>query len=440
MIFIIRIVTKWLSILVITLLPCNASYYYADSSYGASSSSNMSLSTFEPDSMHDFITSKDDMPEDSEVPDNWYKLDKNSKELKKVKNYQNNILRIIIEEIADQFADQSDDRNETLQKILEYLNNFIDTHYIPRDYHKTISAIYRYVTDLQNIPKFNAAAIIYKELSDQAKQAFKDGRRVQTSGLDRDPNNNQQDGSVSYKADPLLLEVLFLTMVVDAQKTVKKRQELLDIIDKKMQKIENVFGNDSAYGIVGNFDSIRSALLEFAQAESPIPALFNHILGMIKNTKERKELEKQYADNLKADDIPDITTDDLRILSSSGKTKTRENLWQKIVKSQQNQADDDTDNYDEDGNLIHKKKKKKKGAKGFLENIEQKVISNAEATGESFIEGNADQSVQGLLGKVSQSLKGILPHGTKLPGLTDGSGIASASDNIGGFNLGSMFG
>lgn len=431
-------IMKWLAILAVTLMPCNASYYYADSSYGASSSSNMSLSTFEADSMHDFLTSKDEMPEDSEIPDNWYKLDKNGKELKKVKNYQNNILRIMLDEIAEQFADSSGDRNEVLQQLLEYVNNFIDTHYIPRDYHKTIAAIYRYVTELQNIPKFNAAAIIYKELSDQAKQAFKDGRRVQTSSLDRDPNNTQQDGSVSYKADSTLLEVLFLTMVVDAQKTVKKRQELLDTIDKKIQKIETAFSNDSTYGIVGSFDSIRSTLLGFAQSESPLPALFAHMLGMIKNTKERKELEKKYADNLKADDIPDISADDLKILSSPGKTKTRENLWQK--NRGQNQTNSDTEYYDEDGNPIPKKKKKKKGAKGFLANIEESIIDKAESNGESFIEGNADQSVQGLLGKVSESLKGILPHGTKVPGLTDGGDITSAAGNIGGFNLGTMFG
>jgi hypothetical protein len=446
---------KLFLVIIAALVPCNASYYSTDySSYGSSSSSSMSLNTFEPEGIHDFLQSADELPEDNDVPANWYKLDANGKELKKVKNYQNNILRIILDEIADQFADASDDRGETLQKLLEYLNNFIDTHYIPRDYRNALKTIYKYVTDLQNTPKFNAAALVYKELSDQAKQAFKDGRRVQTNGLDNNPNNNQQDSSVSYKADPVLLELLFLQMVIDVQKTVKKRQELLDSIDKKMQKIESVFSNDNNYAIVGSFESIRSALVAFAQEESPMPAFFAHVLTLIKNTKERKELEKKYAETLKADEIPDISADDLQALTTASKTKTRENLWQKIVVKQQNKSDDsdgsdDTDEeYDSDGNPIQKKKKKraKKQRKGFLANIEEDIIEKAEDTVKSSAEGDANQTVQGLLGKMSSSLKGILPKGTDLSSsLSGGSDVSAATDSIssnfgGSFNLGNMFG
>ena len=270
---------NFLIVLLLFLAPCEASNYYNNSTYETSSyntssaNSNMSIDTFEPDTIHDFLQSPDDMPEDSEIPKNWYKLDKTGKQLKKGKNYQNNILRIMLDEIAEQFSDNNGDRSEILQQLLEYINNFIDTHYIPKNYHHAISAIYRYISELQNEPIFNAPALIYKELSDQAKQAFKNGRRAQTNSIENN-FHNQQASDTNYKADPILLEILFLQTVIDMKKTVKKRQSLLDNIDKKMQQIESIFSDDNSQIFVSNFDSIRSSIISFVQNESPIPTLF----------------------------------------------------------------------------------------------------------------------------------------------------------------------
>lgn len=377
----------------------------------------MSIDTFEPDAMHDFLQSPDDMPEDGEVPKNWYKLDAKGAQIKKIKNYQNNILRIMLDEIAEQFSDISGDRNEILQQLLEYLNNFIDSHYIPKDYHRAISAIYRYISALQNEPSFNAPALIYKELSDEAKQAFKNGRRAQINSLENN-FHSQQDSNISYQANPILLEILFLQTVIDAKKTVKKRQTLLDSIDKKMQKIESLFSNDNTQVFVGNFDSIRSSVMSFVQNESPIPALFNHVLNMIKNTKERKELTKQYTDNLQPTIITDISADDLKYLESPGKTQAKENIWKKITTNQSAETDtDDDDN----------QKKNKKKPKGFLANIEQNFIEKAKETAS----GNANQTVEELLSKFSNSIGGILPN-TGIDTSNVSSGITD--------KLGSLFG
>lgn len=409
----------FLIILLLFLAPCKASDYYNNYAYEASSyntpsvSDNMSINTFEPDTMHDFLQSPNDAPEDSETPKNWYKLNKDGKQFKNAKNYQNNILRIILDEIAEQFANNNGDRNEILQQLLEYFNNFIDTHYIPKDYQRSISTIYRYISALQNEPIFNAPALIYKELSNEAKQAFKNGRRAQTNSLE---NNfqNQQNSDISYQADQILIEILFLQTVIDAQKTIKNRQALLDSIDKKMQKIESFFRDDNSQVFVGNFDSIRSSIMSFVQNESPIPALFSHVLNMINNTKERKELTKKYADNLEPTIIEDISADDLKYLKYPRSNKEKENIWKKITKNQNYESDD------EEGN----KKKNKKKSKSVLAKIEQNFIEKAEEQ----VSGNANQTVEGLLGNLSNSIGGLLPGASN----TSTSGIAG--------QLGSLFG
>lgn len=404
---------NFLIVFLLFLVPCKASDYYRSSSYGESSavSNSMSIDTFEADTIHDFLQSQDDTPEDSEIPKNWYKLDEKGNQLKIVKNYQNNIFKIILDEITEQFTDNSGDRNKILQQLLEYLNNFIDTHYIPKDYQHAISSIYHYISELQNEPIFNAPALIYKELSDEAKQAFKNGRRAQTNSL-KNNFHNQQDSDTSFQANPLLLEIFFLQTVIDAKKTIKKRQALLDSIDKTMQKIESIFSDDNSQAFVGNFDSVRSSIMSFAQNESPIPALFNHVLNMIKSTKERKEFTRKYANNLEPEIITDISADDLKYLESPGKTQAKENIWQKITNNQNSETDDD-DN----------KKKNKKKSKGFLANIEQKVMEKANET----VSGNANQTVEELLGKLSNSIGGILPQASD----SSTAGIAS--------KLGSLF-
>ena len=94
------------------------------------------------------------------------------------------------------------------------------------------------------------------------------------------------------QADPLLVELLFMQLVWDAQKRNSTRQELLNTIERNMVKMEQLFGSDPAYTIVGTFSSLRATLLEKAQQESPFPALLRYIIGMV--TEGKKELEEEH--------------------------------------------------------------------------------------------------------------------------------------------------
>lgn len=223
---------------------------------------------------------------EGEIAIDWYKRDKDN-ELVKGKNFQNHILKILTEDLTERFGKTEASRTEMVESILSHLNEFIGERFIPAAYQPSIKKIFGRTQDLQNKPVLQATNIVFKELSEPAKTAFRAGKRAQTSGLEKSPAIKE-----TMRADPLLVELLFMQLVWDAQKRNSTRQELLNSIEKSMAKMEQLFGNDPDYTIVGTFSSLRATLLEKAQQESPLPALIKYIIGLV--TEGKKELEDEY--------------------------------------------------------------------------------------------------------------------------------------------------
>ncbi len=227
---------------------------------------------------------------ESQIEEDWYKRDE-SGEIVKGKNFQNHVLKILMQELIERFAKSEANRAEMVESILLYLNEFIGERFTPAAYHGAIKKIFTYAHELQQKPSMQVANTVFKELSETAQKAFHDdGVRVQTNGLERAPTGRNLD---SMRADPMLVEVLFMQIVWDAQKRNSTRQELLNTIEKNMIKMEQLFGNDPDYTIVGTFSSLRSTLVEEAQKESPLPALIKYIISLITDTEIKKELEEE---------------------------------------------------------------------------------------------------------------------------------------------------
>lgn len=350
------------------------------------SSSSLDLDTFEPEPMHDFLNSPNDTAED--IPDHWYRIGENGKEIKGTKNYQDNIIRIVLSEINDQFSDFQGARAEFLQKIADYLNNFIDNRYIPKDYREIFKKIYKCNADLIKLPVFNAPAFLYATLSDDAKKAFQNGRRIKLSYLNPKPETT--DDQTIYQADPIMVEVLVLQMFIEAQRTSKRRQELLYAVNKKIERIQQIItDNDSA--IVGNLDTIKQNLYEFANNESPLAALFSYALGLLKDKKLKKTLEDSLKDILDESVKYDLPKKDIDSLKSNG--KNFESLWQKTNKS-------DNQKKDSDG----------KKPKNLWGEIKQDVEDTAKKSLGSGVKGETGDVLGGILGSLSQKLKGIVPN------------------------------
>jgi hypothetical protein len=233
---------------------------------------------------------------ESQIPLDWYKLDEDG-EIVKGKNFQNHILKILIKELIERFEKSEISRSEMVENILVYLNEFIGERFIPGAYQAAIKKIFGRAQGLQHAPVLLVTTIAFKEMSKEAQDAFREGKRVQASGLERAPTVKG-----SMHADPLLVELLFMQLVWDAQKRCSTRQELLNTIEKSMVKMEQLFGSDPAYTIVGTFSSLRSTLVEKTQEESPLAVLIKYIISMITDTESKKELEELFNEHFEDKD------------------------------------------------------------------------------------------------------------------------------------------
>lgn len=288
----------------LTIQSCWASYY-SSSSYSQSStpSTGMTLNLPKIDvRIANFISTPKEMERrerengvENPIPLDWYKLGDDG-EIIKGKNFQNHILKILIKELEERFGKSEVSRSEMIEGILTYLNEFIGERFIPGAYQAAIRKIFGRAQELQHKPALLVTNIVFKEMSQEAQDAFRSGKRVQASGLERIPTAKD-----SMQADPLLVELLFMQLVWDAQKRCSTRQELLNIIEKVMIKMEQLFGSDPTYTIVGTFSSLRSTLVERTQEESPLPALIKYIISMV--TEGKKELEEAFNEHFEDTDF-----------------------------------------------------------------------------------------------------------------------------------------
>lgn len=271
------------------------------------SSEQMSLDIEEIDiSMQDFLRSQHEANED--IDPHWYRLDENNEELKE-RNFQNNILRILLEQLVENFHNLEEERIDVIKSILEFMNDFIKERYIPRDYHEVIRKIFSYTEELQNKPVPNIAPFIFSELSQDAQKAFRDnGVRVQTNGFSSTPRGKSKK---TMHADPMLVEILLLQLIADAQKRSGTRQKFLDSIEENMNEIENLFEDDSSDTLAENFEHMRSTLVDEIKKENPLPALARYIISLLRNVKDDKQvLENEYKELLEdnaADEWKEIT-------------------------------------------------------------------------------------------------------------------------------------
>jgi hypothetical protein len=291
----------------------------------------------------------------------------------------------LIEELTERFSKSEANRSESVESILLYLNQFIGERFIPVAYQPAIKKIFNRVHDLQNKPALQVTNIVFKELTEAAQKAFRAGKRVQASGIER-----SQSVRDTMQADPLLVEFLFMQLVWDAQKRNSTRQELLNTIEKNMVKMEQLFGSDPAYTIVGTFSSLRATLLEKAQQESPFPALLKYIIGMV--TEGKKELEEEHEQllaNQDQDDWEEIIKE---------KAEPAVSVWVKKEVAPKKSEEE------EQKELKRKKKKKKKLVeKEQLENIKETAVDSVKNKGIKV----AQDKFSSLIGDVFGSLGSI---------------------------------
>jgi len=333
----------------------------------------------------------------------WYKLDEDNNELRK-KNFQNNVLRILLEQLTEQFQQSEENRLDMVKNILDSLNEFIKERFIPGAYHDAIKKIFNFAKDLQYKPTLDVINIVFDELSADAQKAFRDGVRVQTSGFTRARNNK---GSESMYADPILVEILFMQLVWDAQKRNSTRQKLLDSIEADMKKMEDLFNDDPAYTIVGSFSSLRSSIVQAAEQESPLPALIKYIISLVKNSKsEKKDIEDKYKESLK-----DKSSDQWKTITKT-KAKPAVSIWKKKEEIPQENEE------------VKAKKEKKKKKKALVEKLEGDAINSVKTKGLST--DTFKDIMSDVMGNVSK--------------LGGGAGLENVS-KLGGENLlGGLFG
>jgi hypothetical protein len=376
----------------------SSSGHYSQSSYSSNnyannnSSTGMSLNLPRIDiRIEKFISTPREMERrekengtEEEIEIEWYKRDKDG-ELVKGKNFQNHVLKILIEELTERFSKSETNRSESVESILLYLNQFIGERFIPVAYQPAIKKIFNRAQDLQNKPALQVTNIVFKELTEAAQKAFRAGKRVQASGIER-----SQSVRDTMQADPLLVELLFMQLVWDAQKRNSTRQELLNTIEKNMVKMEQLFGSDPAYTIVGTFSSLRATLLEKAQQESPFPALLKYIIGMM--TEGKKELEEEHEQllaNQDQDDWEEIIKE---------KAEPAVSVWVKKEVAPKKSEEE------EQKELKRKKKKKKKLVeKEQLENIKETAVDSVKNKGIKV----AQDKFSSLIGDVFGSLGSI---------------------------------
>ena len=366
------------------------SSYNSGYSNNADSSSDMSLNLARIDiRMENFLRNINETQENIEP--NWYRLDENGNQVEGP-NYQNNILKILIKELEQQFENSENDRAEMVVEILQFLNEFIKQRFIAPAYQTVIRNIFNYTKDLQNKPAMQVTNTIFNVLSDGAKNAFQEGIRVQASGLNMSPTGRNLE---NMKADPILVELLFLQVAWDAQKRNSTRQELLNTIEKSMVKMEQLFGSDPAYTVVGTFSSLRATLVEEAQNESPLPDLIKYIISLFKHSKkeDKKEIEnlfrQEYKNNI-AEEWEEITKQ---------KAKPAVSVWKKVDLPHQETQDEKEKREAREAN-----KNKKKQEKSFIKNLKEKEIDQVKGKGIDFAKNTFEKTMNGFFGSLSSIL------------------------------------
>lgn len=356
----------------------------AASNYGATSS-GMTLSTERIETriapfMHDTKQMSDDIERD------WYKRDENDHLLDPKASYKDNILKILLKQLIEHFGDDTDDRIDTIKRLLEFINDFIAERFVPGAHQDVLKKTFSHIQGLQHKPAMQVTNVVFDALSEDAQAAFRDtGVRVQTNSLDRASTGQN---ATPPQADPILVEILFLQLVWDAEKRNGTRQELLNTLEKNMTKMEKLFGNDSAYTIVGSFESLRSTLVEQAQKESPLPELIRFMISLIKDGK--KELEREHQDlldNKAREAWKEIT---------KTKAKPAVSIWLKKEESKKPTEAESRRQEEE-------KKKEKSQIKNKLNEVKNRGLAKATET----LTASASSTFDGLIGSFSKSLSGI---------------------------------
>lgn len=339
--------------------------HYSSSNYNASDGMSLNVEKIET-RRENFLRSQREADED--IDPIWYRLDENNNELKE-KNFQNNILKILLEQLVEQFHESEENRSDIVKGILDFLNEFIKERFIPGAYHDAIKKIFNFAKNLQYKPALNVTNIVFDELSTDAQTAFRDGVRAQTSGFARSRNNKSSE---SMYADPILVEILFMQLVWDAQKRNSTRQKLLDSIEADMSRIENLFGDDPAYTIVGNFSNLRSSIVQAAEEESPLPALIKYIISLVKNSKnEKKDIEDKYKEFLE-----DKASDQWKIITKT-KAKSAVSIWKKKEEPPQESEKDKRKREKKE----QKKEQKKAAKKALVGKLEKDTLNSVKTKG-----------------------------------------------------------
>lgn len=338
----------------------NHHHYGNTSSQRAPSSEAMNLPIERINiSMQGFLRSARDTAED--IDSRWYKLDEHDEELKE-KNYQNNVLRILLEHLVERFHDTEEKRVDTIVSILDFLNDFIKERFIPGAYQDIIKKIFNYTKELQTKPIPNVTTILFNELSPNAQAAFRDeGVRVYSNGISKAPRG--KDAETTH-AEPMLVEILFMQLVEEAQKRSSTRQKLIESIETNMRKIEELFENHPEYELVEKFRDIRTTLLKEVEDESPLPALVKYILSLLKNSKNDKQvLENEYKEFLE-----DSAASEWKKITNV-KVKRTISIWQK------------KDTPPEESPETKKRKEKKEKKKKAIEELGGKAVHDIKEKG-----------------------------------------------------------
>lgn len=382
---------------------CWASYYSSNNySQSSSSSTGMTLNLPRIDvRMANFISTPKEMERkerengiEHSIPLDWYKLD-DTGEIIKGKNFQNHILKILIKELEERFAKSETSRSEMVEGILTYLNEFISERFIPGAYQAAIKKIFLRAQDLQHKPTLLTTNIVFNEMTKEAQEAFREGKRVQASGLERAPTVKD-----SMRADPLLVELLFMQLVWDAQKRCSTRQELLNTIEKSMVKMEQLFGSDPAYTIVGTFSSLRSTLVEKTQEESPLPALLKYIISLV--TEGKIELEEAFNEHFK-----DKDSEEWKEITKA-QAEPAVSIWIKRDLPPQESEEEKRDRLERERDAqadkarkkasIKAKRDKERAEKEGLERLKDSAIDSAKNQGIATAKGAFDSALTKMLG------------------------------------------
>ena len=177
-----------------------------------------------------------------------------------------------------------------------------------------------------------------------------------------------------------------------------------------MVKMEQLFGSDPAYTIVGTFSSLRSTLVEETQKESPLPALVKYIMSLI--TEGKKELEEKHAEFLR-----DESLEEWKEITKT-KTDPAVSIWVKKDVAPQESEEEKRDRFERERDnqaekarkkaQIKAQKDKKFADKEGLKKLKVNAIDSAKNKGIETAKGAFDSAMSSFFG----SIKKILPGGS----------------------------